>query len=137
MEKKTKSKKYVKGENPVGRPSELVATLEKAKDYLNGGYEVVGEVIPSIAGLACYSGKMRNTIYDYGKQDVEFSNILSALLQLQESKLLNQGLLGNFNPSITKLILTKHGYSDRVEVDNSSTDGSMVTRAPSYKIISK
>jgi hypothetical protein len=36
-------------------------------------------------------------------------------MKLQESKLLNEGLKGNFNATITKLILTKHGYSDRIE----------------------
>lgn len=105
--------------NPVGRPSELKATLEKAKEYLYGGYEAVGEVIPSIAGLACYAEKRRNTIYDYGSQDEEFSNILDAIMRLQESKLLNAGLKGEFNPTITKLILTKHGYSDKQELEHS------------------
>ena len=44
-----------KKKNPVGRPSELLETLEKAKEYLYGGYEKFDEVIPSIAGLACYA----------------------------------------------------------------------------------
>lgn len=105
----------------VGRPSELAETLEKAKEYLYGGYEAVGEVIPSIAGLACYTEKMRNTIYDYGKQSQEFSNILDGIMKLQESKLLNEGLKGSFNSTITKLILTKHGYSDRQETNTTLT----------------
>ena len=101
--------------NPVGRPSELLPTLEKAKEYLNGGYEAVGEVIPNIAGLACYVGKSRSNIYDYAKHSDEFQYILDGIMKLQESKLLNEGLKGNFNATITKLILTKHGYSDRIE----------------------
>ena len=103
--------------NPVGRPSQLAETLVKAKEYLYGGYEAVGEVIPSIAGLACYCEKGRNTIYDYGSQDEEFSNILEGIMRLQESKLLNSGLTGAFNSTITKLILTKHGYTDKIEQD--------------------
>ena len=126
-----------KKKNPVGRPSELFETLEKAKEYLYGGYEKFDEVIPSIAGLACYAGKGRNTIYDYASQNKEFSNILEALLALQESKLINRSLTGDFNPTITKLILSKHGYSDKVEQDVKSSDGSMTPKAPVYKIVTE
>lgn len=111
--------------NPVGRPSELIPTLEKAKEYLYGGYESVGEVVPTIAGLACYTEKRRNTIYDYASQDEEFSNIVEGILRLQESKLVNEGLKGNFNSTIAKLILSKHGYADSQDLKHSSPDGSM------------
>lgn len=109
----------------VGRPSKLGESLEKAKEYLLGGYENVGEIIPSIAGLACYLAISRSTVYEYQKENKEFSDILEAVLSLQESKLINKGLSGDFNPTVTKLILTKHGYSDKQEVDLSSSDGSM------------
>lgn len=106
----------MKEEKKLGRPSKLGECLVKAKEYLEGGYEQVGEVIPNIAGLACYLKVHRATVYDYGKQSEEFSDILEGILSLQESKLVNSGLLGTFNPTITKLILTKHGYSDKQEV---------------------
>lgn len=105
--------------NPVGRPSELAETLVKAKEYLYGGYEAVGEVIPSIAGLACYAEKSRGNIYAYGEQSEEFKDILEGIMRLQESKLLNSGLTGAFNSTITKLILTKHGYTDKQELEHS------------------
>lgn len=104
--------------NPVGRPSELADTLIKAKEYLLGGYESVGEVIPSIAGLACFSSKNRDSIYQYAKESEEFSDILAQLKNLQESKLLNNGLNSTFNSTIAKLILTKHGYSDKQEIEH-------------------
>ena len=107
--------------NPIGRPSELEPTLAKAKEYLLGGYKDAGEVIPNIAGLACYVGKARSTIYEYAEQSKDFSDILDGIMKLQESKLLNEGLKGNFNPTITKLILTKHGYSDRIEQELSGS----------------
>lgn len=114
-----------KEKKPVGRPSELAETLLKAKEYLYGGYELVNEVIPSIAGLACFTEKSRGNIYAYGEQSKEFKDILEGILRLQESKLLNRGLTGEFNSTITKLILTKHGYSEKQEIDHVSTDGSM------------
>jgi hypothetical protein len=42
--------------------------------------------------------------------------------------LIDGGLIGDFNPTITKLMLTKHGYSDKQEVDNKSSDGSMTPK---------
>ncbi len=122
--------------NPVGRPSQLAETIVKAEEYLYGGYESVGEVIPSIAGLACYTKKSRGNIYAYGEQSEEFKDILEGILRLQESKLLNSGLTGAFNSTITKLILTKHGYSEKQEIDHSSTDKSM-TPAPAVVISGK
>ena len=129
----TKEKKQ---SNPVGRPSELPQMTIKAREYLNGGYELVNEVIPTIAGLACYVGKNRDSIYQYKKESAEFSDILDGIMRLQESKLINQGLTGAFNSTITKLILTKHGYSDKVETDLKSSDNSM-TPAPAVIISGK
>ena len=117
--------KEKKQSNPVGRPSELPQMTIKAREYLNGGYELVNEVIPTIAGLACYVGKNRDSIYQYKKESSEFSDILDGIMRLQESKLINRGLTGEFNSTITKLILTKHGYSDKVETDLKSSDGTM------------
>lgn len=102
--------------NPVGRPNELLDTLEKAKQYLIEGWQIVGDVIPSVAGLACYTGKRRSTIYDYASKNEEFSDILEGILSLQENRLLNGSLAGNLNSTIAKLILTKHGYTDKQEL---------------------
>ena len=39
----------------VGRPSLLnEELLEKAKEYLHGGYKEIDNVVPSTAGLCCY-----------------------------------------------------------------------------------
>lgn len=124
--KKTKTEhKQPDEKRPVGRPSELPQTLEKAKEYLNGGWKDIGDLVPSIASLACYCGKHRDNIYEYMKQSQEFTDIAKAISTLQESTLLRGGLSGDFNPSISKLILSKHGYSDKVEQDVRSSDGSM------------
>ena len=41
---------------------------------------------------------------------------------LQERKLLSNGLTNEFNASITKLLLTKHGYTDKVENTNTNIE---------------
>lgn len=102
--------------NKVGRPNELGPSLEKAKDYLSGGYESVGEVVPTVAGLACWLGKSRTAVYDYASKSVDFSYIVEGILSMQETKLIAGGLKGDFNPTIAKLLLSKHGYSDRQEI---------------------
>ena len=105
--------------NPVGRPptqpSEFIERCEKANKYLFGDWKDVGDVVPSIAGLACYLGKNRDTIYQWAKENENFSDIISSVMTFQENQLVNRGLDSTFNPTITKLMLTKHGYSDKIE----------------------
>ena len=110
------------GRNSLYTP-ELV---EKAREYLTG-YSSVGDLVPSIAGLACVLGITRETCYAWARDEnkAEFSDILGELMQRQERGLLNGGLGGEFNSSISKMMLTKHGYSDKVETDMKSSDGSM------------
>ena len=39
--------------------------------------------------------------------------------------MLSGGLGGAYNAAITKLMLANHGYSEKVQQDNTSSDGSM------------
>jgi len=103
----------------VGRPTKYSKeTLEIANTYVNGGYEEE-EVIPTIPGLALAIGIARSTVYEWAKEGdkEEFSDIVEDLLARQEMKLVKGGLTGEFNSNITKLNLTKHGYSDKQEID--------------------
>nr|ELR5135845.1 DNA-packaging protein [Providencia rettgeri] len=109
----------------MGRPSKFAESLVKAKEYLMGGYEAVGDVVPSVAGLACYLGVSRKTVYEWVKESVDLSDTLEGILAMQENKLINKGLNGDFNPTITKLMLANHGYSEKQEVDHKSSDSSM------------
>ena len=110
-----------------GRPTDYTPELlAKAWEYANGGWEFAGDLVPSVAGLACEIGVRRETCHAWAKDESkEFSNILAKIAEQQERKLLNGGLGGDFNAPITKMMLTKHGYSDRVENDHTSSDGTM------------
>lgn len=114
--------------NKVGRPSKMGESLLKAKEYLMGGYEKVGDVVPSVAGMSCYLGISRSRAYEYAKQSPEFKDTLEDIQTLQERGLINKGLSGVFNPTITKLMLANHGYAEKQEVDNKSSDGSMTPK---------
>jgi hypothetical protein len=115
---------------PAGRPTDYTPELiEKAWAYANGGWEEVGDPVPSVAGLACEIGVRRETCHAWAKDETkEFSNILRKIAETQERQLVKGGLGGNFNASITKMMMTKHGYSDRVETDHTSSDGSMTPK---------
>lgn len=114
----------------AGRPTSLSDELiEKAEHYISGGWEECGDKIPSIAGLACEIGVHRETIRLWAKDEENpFFGIHRRLMQAQERTLVNNGLAGTYNPAITKLILTKHDYSDRIEQDHSSKDGTMTPK---------
>ena len=107
--------------NAIGRPSLLnEALLEKAKFYLIEGYKEVESIVPSVAGLACYLGVGKTAVYEWAKESqdpirIEFANTLEAVLTKQEVMLVNGGLSGGFNPTITKLMMANHGYSDSVK----------------------
>jgi hypothetical protein len=112
---------------PAGRPTLYNdSILKSARGYLTS-FKDIGDVVPSIAGLACVLGVTRETCRAWGNEPekAEFSAILDELAQRQERELLNNGLAGNFNAPITKMMLTKHGYSDAIKSDHVSTDGSM------------
>ncbi len=115
-----------KGKRPIGRPGELTAeVMECAWAYVKGGFRDVPNQIPSVAGLAFVLGRRRETLYDWGRRNQNFSDILDAISTTQEMMLLDGGLSGDFNSSVTKMILTKHGYSDKQETSVSSPDGSL------------
>lgn len=112
---------------PAGRPTLYTPELvRRARGYLTS-YADMGDKVPSIAGLACVLGTTRKTCHEWANDPAkpEFRDILDELMQRQERALLNGGLGGEFNAPITKMILTKHGYSDKTETDLTSSDGSM------------
>lgn len=100
--------------------------LAKAREYLVK-YEELGELVPTVVGLCGYIQRSKSIVYDWAKDPdkSEFSDILSEIAEKQEESLIKGGLAGQFNSVITKMMLTKHGYSDKQELAHTSPDGSM------------
>jgi hypothetical protein len=127
---------------PGGRPTdyseEIVKKTQEYIDSCEDTTELVGTNIytkvnlPSIEGLACYIKVSRPTIYLWKQEHKEFSYILEDLLAKQARVLLSNGLSGRYNSTISKLILTKHGYTDKQEVEHS---GKMEIKKISVDII--
>ena len=106
-----------RGDN-AGAPTKYTpALIKKAKDYLVN-FEKYGDVVPQIAGLAGTLKVARETIYAWAEQPDKaiFSDIVREIMSEQERTLCNGGLQGTFNASITKLLLAKHGHSDKQEL---------------------
>ena len=111
----------------MARPTKWSKALEvTAWKYVEGAWKDEGHAIPSLVGLCNILGVHRDTLYDCSKDETKsFSDILKVCNQNQELTLLNGSLSNGLNANISKLVLGKHGYHDRAEVDNKSTDGSM------------
>lgn len=112
----------------AGRPSEYSEEVQARADaYAEGGFIECGDVVPSRAGLALELGLSRSTMANWEKFP-EFLVTLEKIAYLQERISLNGGLKGDLNPTIVKLLLANHGYSDKVQQDNISSDQSMTPR---------
>lgn len=112
-----------------GRPSKYdEEMLAMAKAYVDSGGEVGDDAVPTIAGLAVYCGIARDTVYAWASEPEkqEFSDIVEKLMATQEKQLLNGGLRGTLNASITKLALAKHGYTDKQETTLQGVGGGPV-----------
>lgn len=100
--------------HPGGRPTKYNRNvLDQTYEYINK-WKSLGHKIPSIAGLAQVLDTDRETISEWASQDdkPEFSRMVRKLQSSQELALTENGLDGTYNSGITKLILSKHGYTD-------------------------
>lgn len=77
--------------------------------------------LPSIEDLALFLEVNRDTLYEWEKEHEEFSDILGKVRAKQATELINGGVNGNLNPTIAKVLLTKHGYREGLE--QSGVDG--------------
>ena len=99
----------------IGRPTKYnQSILDIANAYIEDYQSEHGHTIPSIAGLSLIVDVRRETLHVWAKEKgkEKFSNILAKLLAKQEQLLLSNGLSGDFNAGICKLVLGKHNYHD-------------------------
>ena len=111
-----------------GRPTDYTPEIiEAAWDYAKGGWIAAGDRVPSVAGLACEINVSRETCHAWSRDEGnQFSDILKLISRKQERELLNNGLSGDFNYSITKMMLSKHGYSDATKQELSGPSGGAI-----------
>lgn len=98
-----------------GRPTKYThELLEKAWHYVEN-YEEYGHAFPSDIGLASACGISDATLYSWAKDDdkPEFLEILEKVNRDQQFVAWNKGLRGEYNANLVKLLLGKHGFSDK------------------------
>lgn len=112
--------------------------LAKAREYVEIYHDELGELVPTVVGLCDYIDRSKTTVYRWAQEEdkQEFRDILGAIEQKQEKALVMGGLSGQFNSVITKMMMTKHGYSDKQEVAHSSPDGSMSPKPSVIELVS-
>jgi hypothetical protein len=112
----------------AGRPRKYNDELQaKADNYIyvynlpldQGG---CAEAIPSAAGLACYLGVSKSSLYGWAKDFPAMQETIDNLGTKQEQTALNGGIAGVFNSTITRLVLNNYGYSEKQEVTHKVTD---------------
>lgn len=117
--------------NNGGRPPEPIPEdkIEKALEYIESFSDMPALVekdsdngvkkinFPSIEELADKLQISRQTVYDWAEKDTKFLDIKERILIKQAMYSIKYGISGLSNASITKLILGKHGYSDKQEID--------------------
>lgn len=103
---------------PAGRPTKLTEeAIDQAIYYINGGYEVLGHAIPSVVGMSIALNITRSALYRWAEEEGSaFKDILEDCNTRQHEILISKGLQSDFNPTICKLVLGKHGYHERQEV---------------------
>ena len=86
----------------------------KALEYIQGGYDT----IPSVVGLAVHLNVSKSTLYKWSEDGHgTISDTLERCNDKQHIMLVSKGLTSEFNPTITKLMLSNHGYSEKTATD--------------------
>lgn len=105
----------------MARPTKLTKELvDKASKYLG---TCIGK-LPTKEGLSLYLDVSRETLYQWKdlKTDLgrQFSDIFDEVMAEQGERLVQGGIYGKFNPTITKLMLSKHDYIEATKTDVTS-----------------
>ena len=95
--------------------------LEKANGYLLQ----YTRLIPSNQDLCLHLNISESTLYDWAQKHEEFSDILARVKLTQFAVAMDGGLGGDMNANLVKLLMGKHGLSEKSQVDQTSSDGSM------------
>tara|TARA_R110000764_G_scaffold2108_1_gene9170 strand:- start:125 stop:493 length:369 start_codon:yes stop_codon:yes gene_type:complete len=112
----------------MSRPTKYTPKLlDKANHYLNN----YTRLIPSNQDLCLHLDISETTLYRWAEEHEQFRDILGKVKLTQFTVAMDGGLGGDLNANLVKLLMGKHGLSEKSTVDQISSDGSM---APKSKI---
>lgn len=104
----------------MARPTKYNEEMQaRADDYLDnyGKESGLNSVVPTIAELSLILDVSDSTFYLWRDKYDAFSRTLDRIMKTQEVGLVNKSLRNEINPTIAKLMMHNHDYSDRVEKD--------------------
>lgn len=112
----------VKTQEYIDMCGDEIDDYHKTRGKMSDSYDRIVKVnLPTIEGLAVYLDVNKDTIYTWRKEFKEFSDLIDKLLDKQARELINKGLSGDYNPTIAKVLLTKHGYREAIDSENKNT----------------
>jgi hypothetical protein len=107
----------------AGRPSEYRESYADDVDLYLSTYEDRGEATPTKEGFAVFLGTTKPTILKWSKEHGEFLYALEKIEVKQAIALQSKGLKGEFNSTITKLMLSaNHGMREGSDVTTNGKD---------------
>lgn len=109
----------------VGRPTKYNAEMpKKVNEFI--AIRASKDYVPTIEGLSLYLRISKDTVYAWGEKHKKFSYALQNLMRVQGEMLVANGLSGQYNSTITQLLLkNNHGFHDKHEIDHTS-DGERI-----------
>jgi len=101
--------------------------FHKTRGDKSDSYERIVKVnLPSREGFAKYIGTTRQTVDNWSKEHNGFFDALAKIDAEQKQRLIQEGLAGNYNSTIAKLVLSSnHGMAEKTETDHTS-DGEKI-----------
>ncbi len=106
---------------PAGAPTKYNDEILKlAYDYVERWAEF--GTVPQIARLALHCGISKTALYEWIKRPdrKELADVCAHVKSMQEAALIDGGLSREYDSSLSKLLLMKHGYSEKQQVDHTT-----------------
>lgn len=105
--------------------------VDKAIEYVDGGYKEQEQVVPTSEGLALYLGVARQTPINWANQEhnefrEDFQYINDRLMATQAVKIVNGGLTKEFDSGFCGKLAGNHGYIDKQSVEHSGPGGKAI-----------
>lgn len=73
--------------------------------------------LPKIEGYALFLGVNKSSLYEWEEKYDDFSDALQKIRAEQHNTLVDRGITGEFNSTITKLMLShNHGYTEKTDL---------------------
>lgn len=101
----------------------------KVVEYI-ATHRQLGQELPTTAGLALFLGVCRKTLVNWqtSEETLNFSALYDQMMCTQEVKLINGGLSNEYNAHITKLLLSRHGYTTVTDVNHGGQPGNQLPK---------